>query len=77
MILREIAWLVAAAGAIGVALFLAGNPVLGSMLFQVSADDPLTIVAAAIGLALVATMAGLLPARRAARVDPAVTLRSE
>jgi len=77
MILREVAGLVLAGGAVGIALFLAGNRVLGSMLFQVSANDPLTIAVAAIGLALVATMAGLLPARRAARVDPAVTLRCE
>ena len=77
MILREVAWLVAAGGSIGVALFLAGNRVLGSMLFEVSADDPLTIALVAVGLAVVATMAGLLPARRAARVDSAVTLRCE
>ena len=40
-------------------------------------DDPPTIAAAAVGLAMVATMAGWPPARRAAGVDPAVTLRCE
>jgi ABC-type antimicrobial peptide transport system permease subunit len=77
MVLREVAWLGAAGAALGVALFMAGNRVLGSMVFEVSPDDPLTIAVAAAGLALVSTMAGLLPARRAASVDPAVTLRSE
>jgi ABC-type lipoprotein release transport system permease subunit len=47
------------------------------MLFEVSPDDPLTIAVAAVGLAVIATLAGLVPARRAARVDPAVTLRRE
>ena len=77
MVLREVAWLVAAGGCLGVGLFFAGNRVLASMLFQVSANDPLTIVVAAVGLALTALAAGVLPARRAARIDPAVTLRCE
>jgi ABC-type lipoprotein release transport system permease subunit len=47
------------------------------MVFEVSPDDPLIIAVAVVGLAVMATMAGLLPARRAARVDPAVTLRRE
>lgn len=77
MVLREVAGLVVAGATIGLALFLAGNRVLGSMLFEVSPDDPQTIAAAAAGLTVMATVAGLLPARRAARVDPAVTLRRE
>jgi len=77
LVLREVASLVAAGAALGVALFMAGNRVLGSMVFEVSPDDPLIIAVAAVGLAVMATMAGLLPARRAARVDPAVTLRRE
>jgi putative ABC transport system permease protein len=48
-----------------------------SMLFGVSADDPLTFVAVALLLALVSVLAAYLPARRAARIDPAVTLRAE
>lgn len=77
MVLREVAWLVTAGGCLGVGLFFAGNRVLASMLFQVSANDPWTIVVAAAGLALTALVAGVVPARRAAGVDPAVTLRCE
>jgi predicted permease len=77
MVLCEVAWLVVAGGAIGLALFLAGNRLLGSMLFEVSADDPLTIAAAGAGLAVVATLAGLLPARRAAKTNPVDALRAE
>jgi ABC-type antimicrobial peptide transport system permease subunit len=45
------------------------------MLHQVSPADPLSFAAAAIVMFAVAALAGLVPARRAARVDPAVALR--
>jgi ABC-type lipoprotein release transport system permease subunit len=41
----------------------------------VKASDPFVFVASAVLLAVVATMAGLLPARKAATVDPMVALR--
>jgi putative ABC transport system permease protein len=47
------------------------------MLFDLTAADPLTIAAAAGVLILVAMGAGWVPARRAARIDPIVALRSE
>ena len=48
-----------------------------SLLFQVSANDPLVFIGVALVLALVAAAACFLPARRAAHLDPVVTLRSE
>ena len=45
------------------------------MLFQLEPQDPLTFLAAAGALVLVATVAAWLPARRAARLDPATVLR--
>jgi len=51
--------------------------VLKTELYEVSASDPSTYVAAAIGLALTALLACWLPARRAARVDPMIALRYE
>ena len=75
LIVREAAFLVAAGLGAGLGLFLAANRVLGSLLFEVSANDPLTVGAAVAGVAAVTTMAGLLTARRAARLDPAVILR--
>ncbi|MGH9798290.1 MAG: FtsX-like permease family protein, partial [Candidatus Polarisedimenticolia bacterium] len=63
----------------GLALGLAGAVVLGralsSLLFGVGPLDPTTFCLIPAVLALVAGVASYLPARRAARVDPAVALR--
>ena len=48
-----------------------------SLLFEVSPLDPVTFAAVPLLLILAAALACLLPARRAAAVDPAVSLRSE
>jgi putative ABC transport system permease protein len=63
--------------ALGLVLALAGCRVLQEMLFETGAADPLTFLAAGVLLAAVALLACYLPARRATRVDPAVTLRYE
>jgi putative ABC transport system permease protein len=47
------------------------------LLFNVSANDPATLAGVALCLAVVATVAGYIPARRAMRVDPLVALRCE
>ena len=63
--------------AIGVVVALATTRLLESLLFDVSATDPLTFVAVSVLLAGVALIASWLPSRRAARVDPTVTLRAD
>jgi predicted permease len=65
----------------GVALGLAGafalTRLLRSLLFGVQASDPLTFVAIAGLLAVIALVASYIPARRAAQIDPMVSLRWE
>jgi predicted permease len=67
--------LVGAAVGIGVALGV--TRYLASMLYDVRANDPLTIAAVSVLLALVALAACYIPARRATHVDPIVALRHE
>jgi putative ABC transport system permease protein len=50
---------------------------MSSLLFGVSATDPLTLLATTWLLTLVALLACWLPARRAMRVDPLVALRED
>jgi len=76
-VLRETLVLVCIGIAIGVPAALGGTRLVRSMLFGLGFADPIVIVAAAALLALVAALAGFLPARRAARVDPMVALRYE
>jgi putative ABC transport system permease protein len=61
-------------GVLGAALV---TRVVTSLLYNVSATDPLSFIATASFLALVALVASYIPARRATSVDPMVALRSE
>jgi predicted permease len=60
---------------VGLATFWAVRRVLTSMLYETSTGDPRLLVIAVSTLALVATIAAWIPARRAANVDPAIALR--
>ncbi len=62
---------------IGGPLALAAAGPLSKMLFKVDGWDPFILIFAALSLAVVAALAGYVPARRAARVDPLVALRYE
>jgi putative ABC transport system permease protein len=50
---------------------------LRSMLFGVGSNDPLVFAGTLVAVTLVALAAGLIPARRAASIDPMTALRSE
>jgi predicted permease len=65
----------ATGSAAGIAIGLIAAPWLRTLLFDLEPADPLTLVVAAGVVILVTTMAAILPARRAARIDPAMTLK--
>jgi predicted permease len=77
LVLRE-CWLLTMVGtAAGLAASLALGRYVRTFLFQISPTDSVAMAAAALAMIAVASLAGAIPARRAARVDPVVALRQE
>jgi putative ABC transport system permease protein len=76
LVVRQAAWPVVLGIAIGIATSLPLSRVLSTQLFGVQPHDPLTFAAVSCTLALVAMLASLMPALRAASVDPTRALHS-
>jgi putative ABC transport system permease protein len=77
LVLGDAALLVGVGILIGGAIAYAGTRVLGSLLYGVEARDPVTLLGSAVLLAAVALLAGSVPARRAASVQPVEALRED
>ena len=77
LVMREVLVLVGIGLAIGLPAALALGRLVAAQLYGVKANDPWMAVIAILMLASVAAAAGLVPARRAARLDPIVALRQE
>jgi predicted permease len=77
MVVRQGVLLTVLGLAIGIVGALAGARLITHFLFGVSATDPITFAGVCVALGAVAALASYIPARRAARVDPIVALRSE
>jgi len=76
-VMREVLALVTCGIAAGVPLTLALTRVVRAQLYGVEPDDPASFALGTMLLAVVAILAGYLPARRAAKYDPVRVLRYE
>lgn len=77
LVLRQAAWLAGAGVAVGLGLAALLSRAVAGLLFGVSPLDPVSFAATGLLLASVTLAATWLPARRAARMDPVITLRTE
>jgi ABC-type antimicrobial peptide transport system permease subunit len=77
LVLREVAVLSAVGIAGGLAISLYATRFVKAQLFGLSPTDPATLAMATLTIAVVAFLAGYVPARRATAVDPMLALRTE
>lgn len=77
LVLRESMLLVAIGLVAGIPLALACTRLLHGFLFGLKSTDPLSLIAVIVLLGIVAAVAGFIPARRAAKINPMVALRYE
>ncbi|MCW5558826.1 MAG: ABC transporter permease [Verrucomicrobiae bacterium] len=77
LVLRRGIWLVCVGGAVGMVAALGLSRWVSSLLFGVTALDPVTHVASGLVVSAAALIASYIPARRAAKVDPMVALKAE
>jgi predicted permease len=77
LVLRAASWQVGLGLAIGIPVALLGAWLMASQLYGVSTYDPFTIAAAVVILSAFAAVAGFIPAKRAASIEPMNALRTE
>lgn len=76
LVLRQALWIVGAGLIVGLGAALAGGRLLSAFLYGIGPHDAVTFVAVPIVIVAIAAIACLIPARRAAKVDPLTALRA-
>jgi predicted permease len=77
MVLKQVGWMTLVGAVVGLAGAIALGMGAESLLFEMKGRDPAVLATSAIALSIVAIMAGLIPAHRAAQVDPMRALRDQ
>jgi ABC-type antimicrobial peptide transport system permease subunit len=77
MVLREALWMVVAGVLVGVPAALAAARLARGILYGIRPGDPAAVLIGVATLLVVGVCAGIVPARRAAAIDPIQTLRTE
>ena len=77
LVLRGASWQVGLGLAIGIPAALVSGHLMATQLYGVRTYDPLTLAGAVLVLAAFAAIAGFIPARRAASIEPMHALRTE
>ncbi len=77
MVLRQLGLMGAVGCVIGLVAALSLSQTASSLLFRMEPTDPTVVVLAVVALAVVALLAGYIPARRASKIDPMQALRYE
>jgi predicted permease len=77
LVMKEIVWLSFIGCSVGLAGFITIKRIFTSLLFQLTPTDTASLVGAILVLGLTAFLAGFIPSRRAAKLDPSLSLRWE
>ncbi len=75
LVLRRVVTLIGLGVGIGALISLWASRFVGSLLYGVGPRDPISLIGAALVLTAIGALAAWLPARQAARIDPAQVLR--